>query len=375
MKTVLSSDIKVQNRKAVYQYIQSKDGQTVTQSEVSRFTGLSSPTVLKIFNRCRELELIIPGGAGKVKGSGRKPGIFLFNPDAAFALGASYDGMHLILTLANLDHKIIKHEKIPVKVGIRELFDKHLLKEAKAFIKNEERPILGFGVSLPAVVDPEKKRIKFHAHPALRSMERNEDYSSEFNALSKSLALPVLMENDVNCAAIAEYRARAFSSNDLAFIMLGGGLGAGLILDGMLRRGANFSCGEIGYMVWDPNFQANRNESGFLERLVYQDPFDKNRVNLLSSEEFPPDLIKATAETLSLAIANLANSLDISHFVFGGIVSQKLGAPFLDEIKARLENLCLFKTSVSFSQLNDASSLGAASLLLDYQLDDFLSDH
>jgi predicted NBD/HSP70 family sugar kinase len=333
-----------------------KDGQAVTQSEVSRFTGLSSPTVLNIFNRLRELELIIPGGAGKAKGSGRKPGVYYFNPDAAVALGASYDGMHLVLTLANLNREVVKYEKIPIKASLRELFDYHLLKEARAFINSVNCPVLGFGVSLP--------RGKFQARPALL----NEDYRAQCDSLSKALALPVIIENDVNCAAIAEYELKAFSSDDLAFIMLGSGLGAGLILDGKLRRGANFSCGEIGCMVWDPNFHSRRDEAGFLERL-YQGAIFSHGV------EITPEAIKSTAETLSLAIATLANSLDITRFVLGGIVSQKLGSSFLCELRARLEDLCLSKTSVSFSQLNDASSVGAASLLLNSQLDSFLSDY
>ena len=66
------------------------------------------------------------------------------------------------------------------------------------------------------------------------------------------MGVPVLLENDVNCAAIAEYRQLGLGEKeDLIYIMLAGGIGAGLVLDGRLRRGGNFSCGEIGYMVWN----------------------------------------------------------------------------------------------------------------------------
>ena len=63
------------------------------------------------------------------------------------------------------------------------------------------------------------------------------------------VALPVLVENETNLAALAEQRAGAAHDRD-AFVLLwlGHGIGAAVVLDGTLRRGASGGTGEIGFL-------------------------------------------------------------------------------------------------------------------------------
>jgi len=60
----------------------------------------------------------------------------------------------------------------------------------------------------------------------------------------------VLVENDINCAALAEYRSgRAVDVPDFAYLFVGAGLGQGLYVGGQLVRGAHGLAGEIGYLA------------------------------------------------------------------------------------------------------------------------------
>ena len=72
--------------------------------------------------------------------------------------------------------------------------------------------------------------------------------------LEADLALPVTLENDANATALAEFRWGAGQGcADMAFLTLGTGIGAGLILDGRLYRGRRDLAGEIGHATVWPN--------------------------------------------------------------------------------------------------------------------------
>lgn len=74
--------------------------------------------------------------------------------------------------------------------------------------------------------------------------------------LEKSLGLPVVIENDANCGALAEFRngagSRLESSASIAYLFVDHGVGGGLVLDGSLYRGADGTAGEIGHTTVDP---------------------------------------------------------------------------------------------------------------------------
>jgi glucokinase len=67
------------------------------------------------------------------------------------------------------------------------------------------------------------------------------------------LGVPVVVDNDANCHAVAEHRGGAATGADEALMVtLGTGIGAGIITGGHLLRGANGFAGEPGHMVVDP---------------------------------------------------------------------------------------------------------------------------
>lgn len=72
--------------------------------------------------------------------------------------------------------------------------------------------------------------------------------------LESELGLPVVLENDANATALAEHRWGAGQGcRDMAFLTMGTGIGAGLILDGALYRGRRDLAGEIGHATIYPD--------------------------------------------------------------------------------------------------------------------------
>ena len=375
MKAVLSADMKDQNRMLVYQTIQARAGQRVTRTEIKRETGISGTTILKIFEFLESRGIIRPAGSIDSPEPGRRAGAYCFVPESAYALGASYDGGVLELSLVNLNYETVRRTAVELRTDVSTLIARELSRRVRE-LGVDLAKVLGLGISLPASVDGARRRISYQAVPGLYGRMSKEDLSAECAALEDALGLPVLLENDVNCAAVAEYRARELpEGEDLAYIMLGGGVGAGLILDGALRRGGSFSCGEIAYMVWDKNFSA-RSGYGYLEHQLYGRAQSDFGVDLLSAplEKVPASLLEHAADELSLAIANLSNALDITRFILGGRTANRFGAELLDAICSRLERLCVHNVDLSAAKSQDNCARGAASLLIDRELPRLLSD-
>jgi glucokinase len=72
--------------------------------------------------------------------------------------------------------------------------------------------------------------------------------------LEARLRIPTFLENDVRAAALGLHRRRSFGSvESLALLAIGTGIAAGVVLDGVLHRGANGLAGEIGHVVIEPD--------------------------------------------------------------------------------------------------------------------------
>lgn len=106
------------------------------------------------------------------------------------------------------------------------------------------------GVAAAAFVDAGRRRAAYAPHLAWRGEPVAE-------RLAERLGAPVLLENDATCAAWAESAlgaARGASSS--VTVTVGTGIGGGIVLDGVLVRGANGMAGEFGHTVVDPDGQA-----------------------------------------------------------------------------------------------------------------------
>lgn len=72
--------------------------------------------------------------------------------------------------------------------------------------------------------------------------------------LTDALGLPVEIENDANCAALAEvWQGAGKGADHLAVIVIGTGIGGALIHEGQVVKGSHLHAGEFGYMILDPN--------------------------------------------------------------------------------------------------------------------------
>lgn len=106
-----------------------------------------------------------------------------------------------------------------------------------------ERPAAAVGLAIAGNVAADGSHVLFSPHLPLAGEPLAAD-------LRHRLGVPVLVDNDANAAAWAEYAAGAGrGADDLLFVALGTGLGAGLVLDGRLYRGHHGFAGEAGHLT------------------------------------------------------------------------------------------------------------------------------
>ncbi|MCA5893389.1 ROK family protein [Isoptericola sp. NEAU-Y5] len=214
--------------------------------------------------------------------------------------------------------------------------------------------VAGVGVGMPGLVDPVAGTVR-HAV--------NVGVDGAALPLAQLLAdelggVPVGVENDLNAAALgAAHLALAAGEEgaghggvDLAFLALGTGLAAGLVLDGRLRRGVGGAAGEIGHVPVDPAGPVCPcGQRGCLELYA-----SGSAVAALwparTGRPAPVELFEAAAagepgareardryaSAVAAAVRMLVLTVDVPRVVLGGGVA-KLGDPLLVAVREALE--------------------------------------
>lgn len=194
------------------------------------------------------------------------------------------------------------------------------------------------------------------------------------NELEELLNCDVAMENDANCAALAEvWNGSAKGLKDILFVVIGTGIGGAVIVDGKIRHGKNLFGGEFGYMLL-----TETETFSMLGTAVKMARKVCDRKNLEYSELTGEDVFKLATEGDEIAldevdkfyyyvargIFNLQYCFDPERIVIGGGVSNK--EDLLTNINSKLEKICskvngasIMPEVVLCSYKNDANLIGA----------------
>ncbi|MBC1500597.1 ROK family protein [Listeria weihenstephanensis] len=191
--------------------------------------------------------------------------------------------------------------------------------------------------------------------------------------LEETLGLPCTLENDANCAALAEtWLGVAKENRDILFLIIGTGVGGAVIKDGKIHAGEHLHGGEFGYMLMNDRLET-LSDTGTavnaasriakrkgLDRLTGLEAFAlKEADDTVAIEE-----IEFMYRNLAKGIFNLQYVYDPEVIVIGGGVSER--PDFLPAIQAELDSLLAQITIakiapkiVSCAFGNDANLIGA----------------
>jgi glucokinase len=186
-----------------------------------------------------------------------------------------------------------------------------------------------------ALIDP--PNIKGLHHAPLRQM------------LARRLGLPVGLEHDAKAAALGEFHYGAGQGEqNMVYIVVGTGVGAAIILDGELYRGARNAAGEVGHITLDRHGErCSCGSKGCVETYVSGPWLARRYQRAIAESERAPELedgrtfsgadvtrlagrgdalaarvLVEGGEALGMAVASMAMVLDIHLYVVGGGVAQ-----------------------------------------------------
>ncbi|HHY83077.1 MAG TPA: ROK family protein [Clostridiales bacterium] len=366
-----AADIRARNFRIVFELAKQKG--EVLRPDISTYTGMTPPTVMKVVQSFLSRNIL--QNAGEVNTSlGRKPTKLVFNPNAAYAIGVLFEGNELRAGLVNLAGEIIDITKLSMAYTFSDEFKTKIISCISRLAESNRGPILGVGLGVPGVVDTKKKIIAF---APLIGITTPYDCTQLCSEITGQTGLPVIIDNDVNLAAVGEFSVRKLTgSDDLLYISIGTGVGAGIMLNGKLRRGARYLAGELGYAVKDTSYRVDREKPGWLESQVGQkalmERFNWQGYNKTSM--LPEGMVDYLVDNLAPPVANLVTQLDIKEIVIGGMAVDTIGETLRDKLQEKIDMLSLEKTNISLSICSDSGATGAAMAAIENNLDNWLNE-
>jgi predicted NBD/HSP70 family sugar kinase len=215
----------------------------LSRAQIAERLELSPATVTSITRKLLSEGLVTEGGP-RIPQAGRPSIPVALVPDAAHAIGVQVAREHVTLVLARLDATTVHgetHEFDPEAPGAFEGL-RDLIRNEVRYAARNALPLLGVGVAVPGVVEPETGTLRMSVRVGWTGMPLAA-------LLREALELPVFVDNDISAVTAAErlYGPGADCS-DFLLVAIGQGIGLGMVLDGAPYRGAAGAAGELGHV-------------------------------------------------------------------------------------------------------------------------------
>jgi predicted NBD/HSP70 family sugar kinase len=365
------------NRTAVLSLI-ARQG-PISRSEVARRLAISPATVTSATRNLLERGLI--NVVERAPSRGGRPALLLgLVASAAHALGVKIAADHIVGVRVDLDGEVLHEFECPFDAAATDALDR-----LTAILKPHVTPpsadgplLLGIGLGVPGVADggptgPVTSPVLGWKGLAI----------AEF--LERDLAVPVLIDNDVNTLAVAErLYGRGQLTEHFLTVTIGRGVGLGIVVGGDVYRGANGGAGEFGHVTAvEDGPLCECGKHGCLEALVadpalvrearaasvlaQEDGIDHLRALADAGDEGACAIYRAAGATFGRAVANLVNVLS-PECVFVSGEGTQAWAHLAPSFRSAFEE-SLFapfrKTPVEIDPWDDARwAIGAAALVL-----------
>ena len=222
-----------------------RDGVPRTRGQLVELSGLARSTLSARLDQLLTGGLVAPAGGG-VSSGGRPAGFVTFQPGARILLAIDLGATHGIVALTDLAGTVLASEATGLLIadGPRPVLD-WVLETAERLTAQINRPrgdIVGVGIGLPG---PVEHSTGLPTNPPIMPGWDAFDVPAYIRA---RFDVPVLVDNDVNLLALGEHATVWRSVDDLFFVKVATGIGAGIISGGALQRGAQGSAGNLGHV-------------------------------------------------------------------------------------------------------------------------------
>jgi predicted NBD/HSP70 family sugar kinase len=355
---------------------------TLARADLAKELGMTRNTASNIVTDLLQAGLVIETEYRRA-GAGR-PGLLLeLAPNGGFAIGTEIDINRIIVIVADFKGKILWEAtaKISPEQAQSNCIStaEQLVQDALNWGKSEGLKPLGIGLGLAGLVDVKKGTLTYAPSLGWKDVPFQSMWENKFN-------VPVYLDNEANTAALG-YQAYSDRSNakNLAYLSIGVGMAAGLMLEEHLFHGSNGFAGQAGHMkirtdgeacscgdrgcwateVCIPALARKSGKTNIDLTEVVQSVRNKDEALLTVTDEM--------AEMLGLGIANLVNLFNLDSVILGGAMRPLL--PYmLEKTRTITDRRALqhprANVKIKVSGRDDDSVFGAACLVLDAIMND-----
>lgn len=353
-----------------------------TKMELSRSSGLSFPTASKLVSELEKTGLVEFVSLGESDG-GRPPNVYRFNPRAGaiLAIEIQETGVNALATdligTPELDRTEILRVGYPGKI-----LPEAILTAIDRVIANVKSRIMRISVATPGIIDQATGTVIRAVNLGWSNVPLKKLLEDKFEVIT-------IVENDAIASAVGEwYYGKHDKVNNMAYVIVGHGVGAGFVIGGEPFRGAHYKAGALGHTVIERNGPVCKcGKRGCLEAVVAQSLSPIREATPRTSDTLgrghrmarvpedtgnpeewtvlPDSILQKVGSDLAIGIGNLIELLDPELIVVGGEVALKPG--FMRALQEALN-----RTSYSFSNVQiqgsslypDANLKGAVALAI-----------
>ncbi|MCU1556373.1 MAG: xylose repressor [Microbacteriaceae bacterium] len=363
----------------------------LSRVELTRATDLSPQAVSNICQRLLDEGVIMEAGKAS-SGFGKPRTLLTLDPTGCYAVGVHLDPTVVTMVLLDFLGVVCAHtsfltaaadapDELLAKIGerVNGLID-------GAGIDRDR--VLGVGIASPGPIDQDTGSVldpplltEWH-HVAVRDQ------------LGAATGLPTLLDKDVIAAAIAErWAGEAAQSRNFAFIYLGAGIGAGVVVEDVVVRGVSGNAGDIGMFevsasdgpgtrdlgeMTNPDSllrQAVRagvfpNAPGPEDPLAVDEGFTELCRRADAGDGRASAILDQAAARIGGAVSRIANLLDVDTIIFGGTTWSRVADRYLGTMTHIIQATSITRDIhpirvVGTALGEDVGAIGAACLVLD----------
>ncbi len=334
-------EVRGTNRAAILNLLQQND--YLSRADVSRQSGLSEGAISRIVTGLIEDGLIREDGAEN--STGGRPGRRLALEARRVLFGAEIQDWETRCAVSTMRGRIVETRRFRTPASPEDTLDEI----ADVFVSFRKKwgsdRLPGVGICARGIVNSDTGTLVLGSRSDWRNVPMRK-------LLETKLQEPVIVENNVRAAALAEYAygaAEIRGRRCFVFVQVDEGVGMGVLFDGRLYHGPHMAAGEFGQMVIESSFGAERHDRpGCLERLVSNhavcerySELNKSKRQLKTGNtsarirrivEWAADgdaaaqqTIAQTARFLGIGISNVVWGLDADSIVIDGAITEAWG--------------------------------------------------
>ncbi len=357
----------------------------ISRTDLADQMGLTKAAVTIIVNDLISNGIILETES-RTTSSGRPPIVLEINPDQGFVAAIDMGAMHLSVALGDFSARILEEVEVPFRVadGPEKCMQQadlvlHQVLEKRGLTSSQ---LSGIGIGVPGPVIAEEGYVM--APPIMPGWDR---FPIRIT-LEEQWKTSITLNNDAELGALGEWAYGAGrGEKNLAFIKVGSGIGAGLIINQQIYGGTTGSAGEIGHLTVDENgplctcgnhgcleaFAGGHAIASQARKLVASGKrtlLSEKNIDSITAQDVAEaarrgdlpaqEIIKRSGTYIGIAMAGLINLFNPSTVIIGGGVSQVgdvLTTPIRQAVRERSLRASEHGVRITTAMLGRRSSL------------------